>query len=49
MLIEKNVCADLLAKHGAGQAEDLVFLLNPLQGLGSLLLVDALGASFLRP
>lgn len=48
-LREGNMCADLLAKHGANQDEELVFIENPWQGLGSLLLAYELGVSFLRP
>lgn len=49
ILREGNACADLLAKHGAGQSAALVWLEQPLEGLGVLLMADAWGVSFLRP
>ncbi|XP_057440722.1 uncharacterized protein LOC130732747 [Lotus japonicus] len=48
-LREGNACADLLAKHGADQNDDLVITENPIAGLGVLLLADACGVSFVRP
>lgn len=48
-LRESNACADLLAKHGTEQDQDLVVCEFPLAGLGALLQADAWGVSYVRP
>lgn len=47
-LREGNASADYLAKFGAQQDVDLVFVENPLAGMSLLLLADAIGISSLR-
>lgn len=47
-LREGNYCADFLAKFGARSNASLVTMDAPLEGMGTLLMADAMGVTFLR-
>ncbi|XP_057429487.1 uncharacterized protein LOC130722687 [Lotus japonicus] len=48
-LRDENACADFLTKLGAHQEGPLISVMAPPKGLGTLLLADSMGVSFVRP